>query len=338
MTNNNSFPLPCEVSRALRDDSERDRLGELWSALGAAAPRAASSAALSVDDRVEMWLAIASATSDAGGDSRARTTPPRTVPASAAVVPILRARGRARRWPVAVALAASLLLALGLVARPGAWEEVAAPRADITRITLPDGTAVDLDAGSSLRYRRGFLSWGGRARVRQVALQGAAFFSVARDGRPFEVRTYNATVRVLGTAFSVDARVGDSVGTSVEVTEGRVQLQGSDAPAAIVISAGERSMIPHTARGPVEVSAVLLDRVAPWRSGGLIALDVPLDRVVRALERRFNVTISIADTSVALRRVSLYYPASVSLERILSDLATTQELRWERRVNGYVIE
>ncbi len=338
MTNDDANPLPDEVARELQDDSERDRLGELWSALGAAAPRVASSAAPSADDRAALWLAIASATSDAGGDARAATTPPLTVPASAAVVPMFRARGRARRWPIAVALAASLLLAVGLVARPGAWEDVAAPRADIRRITLPDGTAVDLDAGSSLRFRRGFRAWGGGARVRRVALQGAAFFSVSRDGRPFEVRTYNATVRVLGTAFSVDARMGDSVGTSVEVTEGRVQLQGSDAPAAVVISAGERSMVPHTARGPVDVSAVLLDRVAPWRSGGLIALDVPLDRVVRTLERRFDVTIAIADPSVALRRVSLYYPARVSLERILSDLATTQELRWERRVNGYVIE
>ncbi len=324
--------LPAEVAAELPDDVERDRLSALWSALEAAAPRATSGA----EDREAMWATIASATFSGGGEARVITTLPPVLPTPPSV--IVMSRARPRRWPVAFGLAASLLLAVGLVSRPGAWEDVRAPRAEVTRITLPDGSTVELDAGSSLRFRRAFRGWGGGSRGREVVLQGSAFFSVKPDGRPFEVRTYNATVRVLGTSFSVDARAADSGGTSVEVTQGRVRLQVADRPSAVVLSVGERSRVPHAARAPLAASAVSIDRVAPWRTGGFVALDEPLARVVRALERRFDATIAIADTSVASRRVSLYYPASVSLERILSDLATTQALRWERRVNGYVIE
>src|SRR5690606_7577189 len=60
--------------------------------------------------------------------------------------------------------------------------------------------------------------------IREVKLEGEAFFDVARDTlKPFIVRTTQLTTRVLGTSFSIKANVDDEVVT-VSVKTGKVSL------------------------------------------------------------------------------------------------------------------
>ena len=69
------------------------------------------------------------------------------------------------------------------------------------KVTLADGTIVWLNSCTRLRYPLDF-----KGDVREVFLEGEAYFEVAKDAKhPFVVRTADVDVRVLGTRFNLSA-------------------------------------------------------------------------------------------------------------------------------------
>ena len=108
-------------------------------------------------------------------------------------------RSRSRSLRVTLGVAASLLLLM----TAGAWllfssVTVTVPHGEQVHITLPDGSAVTLNAGTRLRRHRFFL-------VRRVRLAGEGYFHVTR-GAGFRVVTPTGTVAVKGTRFNVLSR------------------------------------------------------------------------------------------------------------------------------------
>lgn len=241
-------------------------------------------------------------------------------------------------------LAASVV---GLLLLGGAfWATVpvrrAAPPGTTLAVTLPAGTEVVLNAGSVLRHPRGFSWIPGLARAqRRVDLQGEAFFQVAEDGRPFEVRTFNAEVRVLGTRFGVRAREEVEGETAVVVEEGRVRLgaRGVSTPSsAVVLEAGERSRIGVESPAPEPPAAVEVGAIAPWRSGGLTLVDRSLPAIFQELERVYGTSIRMGSGARESEgRVSLYYPGPVALERVLEDVTTARGLRYREVAGGWEV-
>jgi ferric-dicitrate binding protein FerR (iron transport regulator) len=63
------------------------------------------------------------------------------------------------------------------------------------RVSLPDGSAVTLSYGSSIRYAKAF-------EQRKVILAGQAYFDVVKREDPFIVESGQTTVQVLGTEFN----------------------------------------------------------------------------------------------------------------------------------------
>lgn len=317
--------LPADVAREVTTEAERAALDTVWHALETARTAPAVSAA----DSSAMWAAIVAGTSTTAGAS----VPPRTLASPVAGTRTDRpawARRRMRGAALAAVAIAVVALTLG---RPGGWREVQVPRGQQQSVQLPDGSAVTLNAGARLRYREDFRGWFGQPADRHAELEGAAYFVVAKDARAFTVRTYNAAVRVLGTEFEVQAWPAEGTGTAVAVAEGRVAFAGGTGR-DVTLTAGDRAVMAHDASLPIGASAVSVERVAPWRRGGFVAVDEPLARVVASLERQFDVTIAVDDDAIGDRRITLYYP-EVVLDRVLGDLATMQSLTVERRRDGY---
>ncbi|OUJ75501.1 FecR family protein [Hymenobacter crusticola] len=140
------------------------------------------------------------------------------------------------RWAAVLALVAvGLGVLFGLSGRSWlAGQEVATAKDSWTRrtnttrqvqaFTLPDGSRITLNPGSSLRYAAGFA--GPR---REVYLVGEAFFKVSKNPhRPFLVFTKQVVTTVLGTSFRVKAYSG-SKEASVAVREGKVAVQARTA-------------------------------------------------------------------------------------------------------------
>lgn len=84
--------------------------------------------------------------------------------------------------------------------------EIIAKRGTKSKLLLPDGTQVWLNAESKITYNTAF-----NGKLREVTLEGEAYFDVVKDpGRPFIVHTSAINIRVLGTAFNVKSYPQDS--------------------------------------------------------------------------------------------------------------------------------
>ena len=111
------------------------------------------------------------------------------------------------------------------VAKAVKGEEVQARAGARTRMILPDGTQVWLNSNSKLKYNNGFT--GG---VREVGLEGEAYFDVAKDiRRPFIVHTSSLDIKVLGTAFTIKSYAQDE---TIEATLlcGTIEVTRKDNP------------------------------------------------------------------------------------------------------------
>jgi transmembrane sensor len=76
---------------------------------------------------------------------------------------------------------------------------------NVKRVVLPDGSLVEMSAGSKIRYLRDV-----NAEARELSLEGEAYFDVARNPeKPFYVYAGDLVTKVLGTSFIIRAKSAD---------------------------------------------------------------------------------------------------------------------------------
>lgn len=139
-----------------------------------------------------------------------------------------RIRAR-RRWLRFSAAAAVLILISAFTTRhlihtedPVQMFSVQAPQGTNSRISLPDGSQVWLNAGSTLNYRSDF-----NRSSRDIGLSGEAYFEVARNtDLPFRVQARGCTFTVLGTRFNISAYDEDP-DVLAALMEGSLQFESS---------------------------------------------------------------------------------------------------------------
>jgi ferric-dicitrate binding protein FerR (iron transport regulator) len=94
-----------------------------------------------------------------------------------------------------------------------------------TKLVLPDGSTVWLNAGSKLTYSKNF-----GTNDRSVSLSGEAFFDVVSNAEvPFEITTPTMHVKVLGTAFNVKSYPSEKT-SETTVIRGRVEIISNQRP------------------------------------------------------------------------------------------------------------
>src|SRR5215207_207893 len=231
-----------------------------------------------------------------------------------AIVP--RARPAARWSRVGFgAIAAGLVIAVGTtlyrrydlapapIAAEQAEREFSTGGGQRATIALIDGSRVELGYASKLRVRQ---FENGR---RELFLEGEAVFDVVHDAtRPFVVHAANATTEDLGTIFSVRAYPGDSA-VRVVVVSGKVALRprteapGGPRPGTVLLP-GQLGQLDPGGRVRVD-SGVDTSAYLGWLSGRVAFDNVPLAEIAADLERRFGVSIRIADSTLAARRVTV---------------------------------
>lgn len=242
-----------------------------------------------------------------------------------------RMRGAIRRWHWWLALPIAAVIVLVIWMQP---VTVTAERGSRLAVVLPDGSAVELNSASFLRYRRGFAD-------RTLQLHGEAFFQVVDDGRDFVVETFNARVTVLGTEFNVRAWPDDvEPATSVSVASGRVMVEGAGAHvdlASVRLAARQSSSVHADSITAARPDSVMLERISMWRTGGLAFVDQPLAVVLPEIARRFDVDLEFSDVSHGLRRLTYLNPNPQSATGVLADVCETVGLRYRRTASGFVL-
>ncbi|MFC0774901.1 FecR family protein [Terrimonas alba] len=100
-----------------------------------------------------------------------------------------------------------------------ARNEISTPKGNKTKVQLPDGTEVWLNADSKITYNENF-----QGKLREVELTGEAFFDVVKDEtRPFVIHTNVIDVKVLGTAFNVRSYANEK-NTETSLIRGSVEV------------------------------------------------------------------------------------------------------------------
>jgi transmembrane sensor len=279
------------------------------------------------------WVLAAGAVEDVLGEMQAR----------------LRQRRR-RRLSAALGVAASLALAaLWIVPPRGAHSAAHAAGSAVVmrpeRQHLSDGSIIELRPGAEIAVDYS-------AHQRLVSLvQGEAHFQVAKNARPFVVRTPRVEVRAVGTAFSVQlgARQVEVLVTggvvSVESTKGVSDAAAAGVPDAVpdpavlaVVAAGNRVVVPiERAASPVAevapiASADLARRLA-WRAVQLEFSRTPVEEALRILHAHtpaeHQVRIRLANPAIGRIELSGTLRAD-NLEMLLLLLEHEHGIRSER--------
>lgn len=178
-------------------------------------------------------------------------------------------------------VAADPLVAPSSVPEEIKTKRLTTPRGMDFKVILPDGSEVWLNAESSIEFPTAFHSG-----LRQVRLQGEAYFKVARDERsPFIVMSDEMNVRVLGTSFNF--RNYDSEKAHVTLVEGKVEVMRPESSVAdATLKPGEDAWFDE--EGSLRVEEVDTYAVTQWVKGFFYFPDDPLVDVLRALGRWYN--------------------------------------------------
>ena len=236
------------------------------------------------------------------------------------------------RW-VAAAACIVVLLGVGLAL----WQQpvtLEAPRGQVAEFTLPDGSEVTLNSGSTVQYARSF-----GQRARRVQLVGEGFFTVTENTKPFSVETFNGTVTVLGTAFNVRAWPDEvTPATEVAVFSGKVALGRHDVlENAALLPAGTSARLLAEETVPEPLDATLLDNARAWRDGGFKFVDRPLATAIHEIERRYDVEITVTPEALRLKPVAILIEKSTGPEHILDDICEIHQCQYRAIAGGFEI-
>lgn len=237
-------------------------------------------------------------------------------------------RSRLRRAMTGVA--ALLVLAFGVAQAPQLlldWRaDYITVAGEVRRVTLPDGSLVDLDSRSAIT-----LAFNDRER-RVHLLAGEAVFSAApvsaHERRPFVVEYAGATTRALGTRFVV-GQAGE--GGWVGMLEHRVAVDLLTPPARgrtdQVVEQGQ-SVRYDQATGVRPWPEQNLQRATDWERGVLVFERQPLAEVVARLNRYRPGRLMVVDSQLAQREVSGVFRLDqlAAVGGVLSDELQAQRL------------
>lgn len=184
----------------------------------------------------------------------------------------------------------------------GTVQTITTPYGAKTNITLPDGSLVWLNSGSTLSYPAKF------SKNRPVTLVGEAFFEVEKNHKPFIVSTDYGDVEVKGTSFNVKAYIDDN---SFETTlvEGVVAFKVKNVLNEVTLIPGEQLV--KTAEG-ITVKQVDTKYFTSWKEGKLLFYKEPFPSFIKRLERWYNVKIEYTDPKLD----ELWYTGTIEMESI----------------------
>ena len=169
------------------------------------------------------------------------------------------------------------------------YTEIFVPKGERSIVTLPDGSTVQLNSESHLKFSSDF-----RSNKRKVSLQGEAFFDVTHDqSRPFIVDIQNLSIEVLGTRFDVSCYPNDSIITTF-LQSGKVKINSSNSD-DIFLTPSEAYFYNKATQESKKIK-VKDQRYTDWTKGKLTINSETIGDFAKKLERRFNVKIEFGDS------------------------------------------
>ncbi|MBO0321644.1 FecR domain-containing protein [Muricauda sp. CAU 1633] len=195
------------------------------------------------------------------------------------------------KW-VRIAASLALLLSLGYFTYIQFHQEPApTPIVEIVKttewgkkmsLTLPDGTQVKLNSGSTITFPERF-----EDNTREVELSGEAFFNVTKNpDKPFIIKSNEVQTTVLGTSFNINT-YPDNHQIAVTVATGKVKVASMDSE--VLLGPNEQGVFDKATK-QISKEQINIASFLHWKNGVLHFEDATLSSVMKSLEQWYGVT------------------------------------------------
>ncbi|HEV8283125.1 MAG TPA: FecR domain-containing protein [Chitinophagaceae bacterium] len=207
-----------------------------------------------------------------------------------------------------------------------------------TKIVLPDGSNVWLNADSKITYDKNFVG-----AQREVSLTGEAFFDVVKDkARAFIVHTQTIDLKVLGTSFNVRAYENEKE-TETALMHGSIEVTVKNNPGKkIILKPNEKLIVknqmPNASQSKEEKISeedplIAISQIhyykndssayeTSWIKNRLAFNKEPLEKIALKIERWFNVKVTISDPALKDAKYQAVFE-NETLEEVMEALRLT---------------
>ncbi|SEW52657.1 FecR family protein [Chitinophaga arvensicola] len=177
---------------------------------------------------------------------------------------------------------------------------------EIRHVILPDGSAVDLNANSSITYNKEWKP----GQPREVWLNGEALFEVVHLNKDpnkilsqekFLVHTKDLTVTVLGTVFDIRQRRSK---TEVVLQSGKISLSFNDGTAKDILMSPGEVVAYNDAAKKITTETVAPEKFTAWKNHQLILTNPSVNDILAYLEDNFGRKIIVEDKQLTVRTIN----------------------------------
>ncbi|SFG03150.1 FecR family protein [Prevotella sp. KH2C16] len=205
---------------------------------------------------------------------------------------------------------------------PGHEFALTTPMGSKSELTLPDGSKVWLNAGSTLKYTSQFDN-----NNREVKLEGEGYFEVAKkeSGSRFVVKTRGYDVVVKGTHFDVSAYKDDPF-IRTSLLEGSVLIDaGND---RLMMQPGEMVTL-NTSTGALIKTNFSNDSHA-WIRNMTDFDEITLEEFTKILSRQYAVRIHILSNDLKTTKLSISLRNKETIDEVLVALQRITDMKVTR--------
>lgn len=180
---------------------------------------------------------------------------------------------------------------------------------------LPDGSNVELNAGSTLKYYP--LKWKFQ---RKVYLEGEGFFEISK-GKKFEVVSKNGKTQVLGTSFNIYAR------------EDYYRVTCFTGKVKVVSNSNESVLLEPNNHVELENGKLVMktnyktEKAVDWKMNRFDFAGRSLNEVFREIERQFAVKIQF-QAELKNRSFSSNFAKPGNVEEVLDYVCKSMQLKY----------
>lgn len=166
---------------------------------------------------------------------------------------------------------------------------VSTPAGSRKTIRLPDGTMVQMNAGTSLVIAGDF-----GANTRSITLTGEAFFTVATDARhPFIIHAGNIQTTVLGTSFNIRSWPEEDTWT-IGVSTGQVKVSNEmNRQVMAACLTANKTLIHHRLSGTSHIADSETDVTGAWRNNIFRFDNNSMAEIGQELQRQYNIPVVV---------------------------------------------
>lgn len=232
----------------------------------------------------------------------------------------------------AVGIAAAFILGLLVFNFVNSGTQTCIAGTENKTISLPDGTVIDLKAGSRIKFDDNF------AEHRNVELEGVAFFDVAKDpAHPFSIDAGEVNVTVLGTSFNIDMQEN---AVAVSVISGKVSVVSkSDIVDSAILLPGQGVRITGSGFSRTTLNS---DGYLYWKTGVVSFNNASLKEIVEEMDRLLpDIGIVISESPNGARTEQVIknysYKKGISPDIAIKELCDISGCHFSKQENTYTI-